>query len=385
MGDIDLLTRRDRSERLLPALGLVLTCVMLAMSYVPADTSPPRGVDAVAIGLLVLAFGSLIAIRRRPMWSLALSLAACSVWFPRGYKGAWPAAALVVAIYAVARVAATRRRLITVLSVITVSAASMLLAGVNSFITAVGILGWMAAAALLGDAVRQRGQLVAAHSAQLASLQAEQSAIVDRRLAEERLAVSRDVHDVLAHTLAAVSLHAGAAGDLIDPAHPAAPHVAQVRRSIADAVTDVRRSIGGMRHGAANMEPVPGWPALLQLLEECRNGGTEVELRTRGVDVESVPELVGVCVYRLAQEGITNIRRHSQATTAVLEVLAEGVDLHVTLEDPGPRRLPAGSPGHGLAGMTERVQGVGGTFHSGPTPRGGFLLTAVFPACLVPM
>ena len=370
----------DRSERLLVVLGLVLTLVMVAMSYVPQDDVRTRPFDAVGVALLTVAAAALFVLRCAPLVSLAVSLATSAVWFPLGYAGAWPAVALLAAIYVVAREAATRRVIVAVLAVIAVSAGSMLTAGLRSFVTAVGILGWMAAAALLGDAVRQRRLLDDAHREQLDHVAAEQRATADAHLAEERLRIARDLHDVLAHTLTGIGLHAGAALDHLDRGHPAEQHVRDVRRLIGDAVGDVRHSIESLRTADARTTPtVPGWTAIPSLLDEARATGTNVTLDSDGLDLTTLPEMIGVCAYRLVQEAVTNIRRHSQTQRGTLRVGRQGESIIVCVEDPGPRRLPVGQPGFGLIGMNERVHSVGGELSVGSTGTGGFRVAAAFP------
>jgi signal transduction histidine kinase len=374
-------TSRDlaRSERRLIAVGVVLSTVVVAMSFTGDQTRGARPYDLWAALILFGAYGSLWWCRRAPVAVAVVAVSAAGVWFPLGYAGALPAPALLVAIFALMLFGKPRHvMVVAALNLLPVIAVSMIAGGVDSLATAVGIIGWMVAAALLGDAVRQRRLLVVEYDERLRVTAAEQQAETDRQLAEERLRIARDLHDVLAHTVTAISITAAVAGDLVPSDHPAAEVLRELRQQTREAVDDVRRSVGAVRDGEAVTEAVPGIAAISGLVANAWRVGVTVEC-TVDVPVAEVPEIVSITAYRIVQEALTNVHRHSQADTAVVTLaLAAGV-LTVDVVDPGPRRLPVRAPGFGLLGMRERAGVVGGTLEVGPDARGGFHVSARLP------
>jgi signal transduction histidine kinase len=373
-----------RSERWLIATGVVLSLVMVAMSLAPVETKGARPYDVLAVALLVTAYGSLALCRRNPVAALVVGQIASSIWFPRGYAGALPAPALLTAIFFLT-VTGNRRRTVIALALVVapLTAVAMLSADVGSLTTAAGIIGWMVAAAILGEAVANRRALDAEYLRRIDTVAAEQHAEMERRIAQERLRIARDMHDVLAHTVTAMSIQAAVASDALelDPTATARA-LDNLRRQARQAVDDVRVSITSLRgeHEPVDRstDAVPGLAALAALVDQAGRTGLQVTL-DRAHDDVAVPELVDVNAYRIVQEALTNIQRHSLATNATVRLEAAGDTLTVTITDPGPGRLPPRAAGFGLIGMRERTSAVGGTLVADATPAGGFQVTARLP------
>ncbi|WP_448003476.1 sensor histidine kinase [Agromyces bauzanensis] len=209
---------------------------------------------------------------------------------------------------------------------------------------------------------------------------------LDRIKLVEREQLARDLHDTVAHHVSAIAIQAqaGTAVAATDP--DAAARVLHVIEGEASRTLDEMRSIVRMlrRDGAdgaatSTAEHAPG-PAIgdLRRLGGTHPGGPEVDVRLQG-DLDAVPPTVAAAVYRMAQEAVTNARRHARnATRVVVLVEADEGGVRLDVRDDG---VPAASapPGYGLTGMAERAALLGGTCEAGPAPEGGWAVTAVLP------
>jgi signal transduction histidine kinase len=198
----------------------------------------------------------------------------------------------------------------------------------------------------------------------------------DRREAlEERARIAREMHDVVAHGLALVTVRADSA-----PARLAgvSPDVAAEFAGIADAarttLTELRGLLEVLRGPGAELAPQPGLADLEELAASSRAAGVPVRLTVSG-DLD-LPPGVQLAAYRLVQEALSNVLRHAPGAPADVSVSRGAEALLVTVTNPGPAG-PAGR-GHGLVGMRERVAAVGGTVSAGPEP-GGWRVAARLP------
>lgn len=235
-----------------------------------------------------------------------------------------------------------------------------------------------------GMLVRARRQLVlalrerAVRAENEAALRAEQA----QRLARE--AIAREMHDVLAHRLTLLSVHAGALEFRPDAPPPEVARAAGVIRDSAhEALQDLRMIIGVLRApGDDGERPQPTLATLDALIAESREAGMKVTLDSGVHDPEAVPSTIGRTAYRIAQEGLTNARKHAPGTCATVLVSGgpgDGLTVEVRNEAPhGPVPHVPGS-GQGLIGLTERATLAGGRFEHGPTRDGGFAVKAWLP------
>jgi len=254
----------------------------------------------------------------------------------------------------------------------------------------VAIAALCALAIALADATRNRRAYVAAieERARRAEASREQDAL--RRVADERLRIARDLHDVLAHHIAVINVQAGVAGHLLeqrpDQARVALDHVRSAARSVLaemQAVLTVLREPGD---GVDPAEPVPGLGNLEVLLDRFRSLGLSVELVVRGVPAP-VPPAVDLVGYRVVQEALTNVRKHAGRAQAEVRVEYQSAAVVIVVtnsgDGTGTRRAVAGVTEHsgfGLIGMRERVNSVGGDLRTGPTADGGFVVRATLPS-----
>ncbi|MFJ4824846.1 sensor histidine kinase [Streptomyces bacillaris] len=237
-----------------------------------------------------------------------------------------------------------------------------------------------------GLGVRSRRQLVLSlrERARRAEAEAELRAEQAQRLARE--AIAREMHDVLAHRLTLLSVHAGALEFRPDaPTAEIARAAGVIRDSSHEALQDLREIIGVLRGPGDTGEgerPQPTLTTLDALIEESRQAGMRVTLDQRVAAPEAAPAATGRTVYRIAQECLTNARKHAPGAEVTVTVTGgPGDGLTIEVANPAPtepfERVPGS--GQGLIGLTERATLAGGSLEHGPTPDGGFLVRARLP------
>ncbi len=258
----------------------------------------------------------------------------------------------------------------------------------NSVLETVGWgVAFVVILALWGMVVRARRELVVSWRDRAARAESEQRLRVEQARALERTRIAREMHDVLAHRISMLSLHAGALEFRPGaPPEEIAGAAAVVRASAHQAMQDLRAVIGVLRDGPAGGDPTPEKPqptltALPALVEEARSAGDKVNLEVTA-DLGEVPAGVGRAAYRIVQEGLTNARKHAPGTVAGVRVGgAAGADLTIEVVNPLPVAAPVKplpGTGLGLIGLTERATLAGGHLAHGPTA-GEFRLIARLP------
>ncbi|MEH1130328.1 sensor histidine kinase [Micromonospora sp. CPCC 206061] len=243
------------------------------------------------------------------------------------------------------------------------------------------ILGW-------GMVVRARRQLVLSLRERAVRAESEQQLRVAQAQQMERARIAREMHDVLAHRISLLSLHAGALEFRPDaPPQEIAEAAGVIRDSAHQALQDLREVIGVLREGGADDAPDRPQPTLADLpglIEESRRAGMRVRLDDEVPDLAAVPVGVGRNAYRIVQEGLTNARKHAGGSTVDVVVAgAAGSGLSVEVRNPWPvgRALSPVIPGAGtgLVGLTERAALAGGRLEHGRTESGDFRLWAWLP------
>ncbi|WP_448640490.1 sensor histidine kinase [Geodermatophilus sp. URMC 63] len=197
-------------------------------------------------------------------------------------------------------------------------------------------------------------------------------------VAEERGRIAREMHDVVAHAVSVMVLHTGAVrhtlpGGLEEQRSALEGVEATGRRALAE----MRRLLGALREGGAELAPQPGLRDLEALVAEVARAGLPVRLRVEG-EPPSLPDTLDLSAYRIVQEGLTNALRHAHASRAEVVVAYAPDALRIDVRDDGTGGSVTGG-GHGLLGVRERVKVYGGTVSAGPAPDGGFLLSARIP------
>jgi signal transduction histidine kinase len=217
----------------------------------------------------------------------------------------------------------------------------------------------------------------------------EEQAEVERvaAVAEERRRIARDLHDVIAHSVSVMVVQAGAAEDVFerDPEGVLEP-IRAVQETGRAALVEISRLLGLLRADGAELglAPQPRLDDLPELVAQTRAAGQPVELRSEGTP-RALPLGIDLSIYRIAQEALTNARKHSAGAGAEV-VLRYGDDVvELTVENDaaaGPGEAHGG--GHGLIGMHERVAVFGGTLEAKPRPEGGFRVVARLPLDAAP-
>jgi signal transduction histidine kinase len=240
-------------------------------------------------------------------------------------------------------------------------------------------LGLTAAALGWGLFVRARRELVR-------SLREQADRAGDEARAAERRRIAREMHDVLAHRLSLLSVHAGALEFRPDaPAEEVAEAAGVIRESARAALDELRGVIGILREDAGETLTQPPQPTLADLaalVEESRAAGMRITAQIELGDA-APPAAVGRTAYRIVQEGLTNARKHAPGAAVTLTVRAPDGDLQVEVRSLAPVAVPADSPlpgsGTGLIGLTERVTLAGGELEHGLDAEGAFVVRARLP------
>jgi signal transduction histidine kinase len=236
-------------------------------------------------------------------------------------------------------------------------------------------LGW--ASWIAGTTFAAFACLLARRQRDLAAqLRIAQAGLADRVRAEERNRIARELHDVIAHSLTVSLLHVSSARLAMEEnSADAVRALAEAERLGRECLTEVRQVVGLLRHDeGASMSPLPGAAQLTILVEQFRDAGADVTLNADG-DPAGVTATVGLALYRILQEALTNAARHAPGarTRAGLSVTATSAVLVV--DSAGP---PGSGAGAGLLSMRERAEVLGGTCTAGPA-NGGWQVRAELP------
>lgn len=236
-----------------------------------------------------------------------------------------------------------------------------------------------ATAWLLGDSTRRRREAAAALADRADQLERTRAAESAAAVAAERSRIARELHDVVAHHLSmmVVQAEAGAVASTRDPGRTEAVFDA-IGAAGKQALTEMRRLLGVLKQdGPSALAPQPGAEEIPALVDGVRSTGLEVGFTVAG-SVPELPPAVGLTAYRLVQEALTNVVRHSGATAATVDVRYDDDTVELVVSDNG-RGGAAEEGGHGLVAMRERVALVDGTLEAGPAPERGWRVRAVLP------
>lgn len=373
-------------------VATALFAVTLAVSFAAHHGQPhSRAIDGWAVLLTLVTPAALVVLLPRfPRWAVVAAAGAAGGWVAAGYPWSPVLAGPVVL-------------LVVVLAVVPARAARLIAGGgivlLFGAIAAAGLLrsddpprpagllaglAWAVVALLVVNGARERrARFAEARAAATRSLMERQSTAV----AAERLRIARELHDVLAHSLSAITVQAGVGLHLLDrDPEQARAALANIRTTSTDALDEVRGVLGILRAEGGDVVDVgsqavplaPTWTvaALPRLVAAA---GTDRLTATLDLDpaTEALPERLAGVVYRMVQEGLTNVRRHAPSAGRAevrLSVTGSGTrrTVVVGIDDDGgaPRPVDDDDAGYGLLGMQERVAAVGGSVVSGPTARG---------------
>lgn len=234
--------------------------------------------------------------------------------------------------------------------------------------------------ALVADVLRTQRAAHAAAVEQASRGLALRTSELHRAVAEERMQIARDVHDIVGHHLSAINLQAGGGRRVAmrGGVDRSAETFGLIEHLSSQALEETRRTLGMLRQATAELGPVPGLQDVGGLLSSFRSAGVQVDLEVAG-HADDLSPAVETCAYRILQEALTNVAKHARPPHAVVCIDYREDALHLEVRDHGraTRRRPS-LGGHGLLGMRERAVLLGGELHAGPDD-GGWLVRAVLP------
>lgn len=373
-----------------PVVTDLIPALVLTGFLVGASTAQGHATgDAHRIGiggyLLLVGAAMALALRRRwPPLAYAASLACTGTYLlvgdPPGPILLAPFLGLVVVL------AATRSLQIWIVAVL---GGACVLSAVHgavygwSWPVALFAAVWVCVAALAGIALDARRRFLRESRARAEWTQRSREEEARRRMVEERLRIAREMHDVIGHSLAVITLQAGVAEHLLaSRPEEARKAVTAIRGVSKQALTELRSELAALRGeglGGVDRRPTPGLSALPALAAQMRDAGLQIDLELPELGDE-VPEIVSTAAYRIVQESLTNVARHAGSGTraSVRAVLQpDRLDLEIVDDGTGVDEPPR--EGGGLQGMRERAAALAGTFSAGRRTEGGFRVWASLP------
>ncbi|MEV6963865.1 histidine kinase [Hamadaea sp. NPDC051192] len=380
-------------------LDVALAAAVVATVLVMVAFGRPGTTDGRALTWLdwlgaLVAVGLILVRRRWPLPVLVLSTASAVVTVAAAKEPAAFVATTVIAAYTVGT--HTNRRtawLAGGISAVVVYAAVGTFTDQGWLGPPLGVMAWIGMATAVGDATRSRRAYVAAVEERARRAEQNRDEEARRRVAEERVRIARDLHDVVAHHIAVVNVHAGLAEHSVrtrpEQAETSLRHVRQAAQTVLEELATILAVLRQNGDATAPTEPVRGLAQLDELLTSVAAAGLRVEHRQLG-SVRPLPAAVDQAAYRIVQEALTNAHKHGSGRAATLSVEYRRDAVVVDVANPAATD-PASADtmsaesaiadvGHGLTGMRERAVAVGGSFSAGPTGTGRFQVHAVLPS-----
>ncbi len=367
-----------------PVRDLITFALLVPFAFVPfagVFTAP-----WVKVFLIAQALAVVLTRRRWPMIGLAVAAAFFLAAIGLGVASPAPAVAVAVAVFAVALRMERRPALITVLATLVVLLAAIVLFDRADLLDprAFSLATIVAAAGGLGDAARSRRDYIVAITERALRAERTRENEAQRRVAEDRLRIARDLHDVVAHQIAVINLHAGVASSTLrarpDAADESLRTIRQASRAVLTEIGDLMAMLRAESAGGERLElaPIAGIDRLDELVAGFADVGLMVDSEFDG-SLADVPPAVDLVAYRVVQEGLTNAHKHGSGT-ATLRV-RRGVDgLCLRISNPRPRSESEESlSGYGLRGLRERVESVRGKTRIDTSDAAVFVLEVTLP------
>jgi signal transduction histidine kinase len=392
------------ADALVPALLAMLFLVApLVVRLAVADGLPVpegrRSVDLALTGpdvaLTLVSALALTARRHRPLLVLVATAAATAVAIAGGWQVNLAQLAVAVALF---NYGLRRPRTATIvagaLAAVTLGSLSVLMVVVGE--AAWGrqdVVLWLCTAAAVAIAVQSRRATIEAFEGRARRAEESREETARRRVAEDRVRIARELHDVIAHHVAVISVQAGVAEHVVDKDPVAARQaLSTVRSSARTVLAELQSVLGVLRQDetALPTAPAPGLLRLDDLVASFGAMGARVHVDAP-LSLPQLPPVADVAAYRTVQEALTNVHKHAAgaATTISISPRVGALEIEVRNERPPAPVDPVDAPaaggggwagsGLGLLGMEERVAAAGGVLHTGPTADGGFRVTASLP------
>ena len=372
-----------RDGRVVLTLVLAATAALEASLYTSDAPQFPyegsAGDPTAAVILNVLAVLPLLAVSRVPLLAAAAA-SLMSLVILASDETAITLSALGVMLYAIAVVVARRglRYSIPFLAVFFFQSVVPFDGG-GIDLSSIGPFLLVAAAVLVGESRRKQAEVVTALDATQAAMA---ESVREQTAMEERAAIARELHDIVAHHLSVIAVQSETAR-LTSPklSADARGRFEAIAATARDALTETRRLLGVLREdaeGEADRAPQPGLDQLSELVDTARDAGSNIRLIMQG-KVVPLPAGIDLAAYRIVQEALTNARRHAPGSDVDVEVTyGEGV-LRLRVRDYGPGPAENLMAGHGMVGMRDRATIAGGAFACGAADGGGFAVDVELP------
>ena len=364
-------------------VSIAIVALVLTLAMWSQRSSPPTMDTFMDVGAYLVAFVACLALlwRRSHPWQVHAVVMAATiliVFMPT----ADGVVAMAFSLYSLGRYEADSRTSLTGAGATFVFL--VLDQGLLMTPSADGAMATVMAIALwyVGRRLRFRGEYLRLLEERAAHLEREQSVEAERAVAAERTRIAREMHDVVAHKLSLMTVQAGAARTISasDP-KAASDAMSAVESAGRHAMSEMRHLLGVLRPADAGdaLGPQPCISDLPALVREVNEVGPTVHLATSG-SLSGLPSSLELTVYRIAQEALTNVIKHAGEGVRS-DVSVDGRDdrVVVTITDNGHGSGAGKKGGHGIAGMRERVELLGGSFRAADRPDGGFEVCAVLP------
>ncbi len=383
------------SERHWLAIVLLAALVGLATIVLALEPRPTEG--GARLTLALLACGPMLLLRRWPMPVLAAAVAAAAVVIASGTAPLPLAVLLGLATYLVSSRLTRRISILATLAAAVVIGGAFLYAALSKQFAPLAVLAVegfipLGAAWFVGDAVAARRRYQVGLVEQARREHAAEAERARQQVREERVRIARELHDVVAHTLAVITIQAGVGRRLMAKRPEKTARALELIEEIGRTAQDELRVVLGLLRDE-EVEPISRAPAprladLKELVETVRASGTQVELRTTGTD-RSLSPAIELSIYRVVQEALTNVVRHAPGAQAMIDLTLSGDDVCVEVTDNGGpstsraagEKVPLSHPGtgQGIVGMRERVGAFGGSLLAEHLAGGGFRVSARIP------
>jgi signal transduction histidine kinase len=386
--------RVPRSPYVLDGLIAVMLGALCLAAFVTGERTAEQPREADALGaLLIVGAAAALAFRRRwPLAVLVVTTGATVAVYVLGYPDSGMPTVGLVALYTVAVLC---DRPVTIAATVAVLAVIVLIiadAGDMDGGSLAGALAVFAMAAVWGDRKKVRDAYTEQLALRAAEKEQERVEAARRAVAEERLRIARELHDVVAHAMSVVAVQSGVGAHVIDSRPDEAKRILEtISHTSRDSLDEMRRLLGVLRSeqapggpADAALAPTPGLDELDDLMRHVVDAGVPVEAEVQG-ERGDVPPGVDLAAYRIVQEALTNVLKHAGPARASVRVRYGRDAVQVEVVDDG--RGAAGNPGgaggaaangsgNGLVGMRERAALYRGELEAGPRVGGGYRVAA---------
>ncbi|WP_040686174.1 sensor histidine kinase [Nocardia vinacea] len=412
----------------------VLALVVAAIQVVGGRNANLRqtGVHSLdAFGYVLLLIGPVALLLRRsyPLPALLVTIASCAVYLLGGY-GYGPIFVSLVIAFISAAIVGSRWWTYPLAPIGYLALLWPLPALVGHPADpwlAFGMIAWLGVLVAIAEGIRQRQAVLVARRQRAEAARRDEEAQRERRASEERLAIARELHDVLAHSLSLINVQSSVALELFDKKpEQAESALAAIKTASKDALAEVHTLLHAIRSGSptpgaaevdesdvepesaparreseraqdnpvahsvearppAPRSPAPSIEDLDALLQRTRAAGLTVDTRIIGT-AHKLPSVVDVAAARIIQESLTNVVRHAPGAPAAVTIRYAADSVEITIDNAratGTQSKSGPSGGNGILGMRERAHALGGQLIAGPRPSGGFRVVARLPSQVV--